>query len=131
MSVEENELVDIVEFISKYQEPNKELVSFLIKYNDNLIVLKDNAIIGVAFYLRLHDETLEEICDNPEILQDIKNSEKLILEKGRNIHFIRVFAKDYKVVLKGLKQSIKKENPKTVSWYKEDMNEIRFIKFRS
>ena len=34
-------------------------------------------------------------------------------------------------VLIGLKEVIKKENPKTVSWYKEDLHNFREIKLRS
>jgi len=130
MSVEVNELVEIVEFIYKYQEVTEELVLFLKEYSDNLVVLKDGEITGIAFYLRLEDKSLDDICKDKTILQDVGNAKRLIAERGRNIHFIRVFAKDYKIVLKGLKDAIKKENPKTISWYKEDKNEIRFIKFR-
>lgn len=117
-----------VEVISDFSE--EEIEWFLWKYKDNSIAIMDKDVLGIAFYLRLEDDTLKEISKDATVLEDIENAERLIAESGKNIHFIRVIAENYRIVLRGLKEIIKKENPKTISWYKEDMKQLRFIKFR-
>ena len=106
------------------------LLSLMDRHRDKLICVKeDGKILGSALYLRLNDEDIKNIIygeisiGNPEIAQD------LLSRKGDNIHFIYVFADGEKTILKGLKKVIKKENPRSVSWYKPNM-ELRFIKFR-
>ena len=130
--MEDSEVSEVSDYVyTNYPQSKEELSLFLKRYRDNLIVLRNGSIIGVAFYLKLEDDTLRAVSGDCKILQDIYRAEELMSERGRNIHFIRVIAEDYKVVLKGLKEVILKENPKTVSWYKEDMDKIKFIKFRS
>ena len=105
-----------------------QLLSLLDRNEDKVIIVKENGLIkGSALYLKLTDETLWKLeygfidLRNPEIVN------QMLKERGDNIHFLYVLANGVRTILKGLREVIKKENPKTVSWYNPEMT--KFNKF--
>src|SRR3990167_2572207 len=106
-----------------------QLLSLLDRNEDKVIIVKENGLIkGSALYLKLTDETLWKLeygfidLRNPEIVN------QMLKERGDNIHFLYVLANGVRTILKGLREVIKKENPKTVSWYNPEMT--KFNKFK-
>src|SRR3990167_6281695 len=105
-----------------------QLLSLLDKNEDKIIIVKENGKFkGSALYVKLTDETLWKLewgfidIKNPD---DIK---QMLSEKGNNIHFLYVLADNFKTIRKCLREAIKKENPKNVSWYNPEMT--KFNKF--
>lgn|SRR3990167_10319639 len=105
-----------------------QLLSLLDRNEDRVVIIKENEKIkGSALYLQLTDETLWQIKYG---FIDLKNPEtvnRMLREQGDNIHFLYVLADGVKTILRGLREVIKKENPKTVSWYNPEMT--KFNKF--
>ena len=107
-----------------------QLLSLLDKNEDKIIIVKENGKFkGSALYVKLTDETLWKLewgfidIKNPD---DIK---QMLSEKGNNIHFLYVLADNFKTIRKGLREAIKKENPKNVSWYNEER--IKFFSIKN
>ena len=138
MSVEvDKDILEITEYLYnnyprfKSMFPKWKLLSILDKNMDKVAFIReDGKLKGAALFFKLTDSTLFGVDVGFISLKDPEVVKKVIEENGENIHFIGVLADNMKTVLRGLKEVIKKENPKTVSWFKEDMNKVHFIKLR-
>jgi len=112
--------------------PRWRAISLIDRNQDKVAFIKEDGIlVGVAFYFKLEDNTLKGVEHGFISLEDPELIAQLLEQNGRNIHFLGVLADSGRIVLKGLRGVIKKENPKTVSWFKPDMKEVHFIKLRS
>ncbi len=105
-----------------------QLLSLLDKNEDKVIVVRENTVLmGCGMFVRISDEQLWKLqygfidLTKPNEIQELLNS------KGENIHFLYLLADGIKTILKGLREVIKKENPKTVSWFNPSMT--KFHKF--
>lgn len=108
-----------------------QLLSLLDKNEDKVIIVKEgNVFKGAALYVRLTDDTFWKLhygfikIDNPQNIQQILN------EKGENIHFLYLLADGIKTILKGLREVMIKENPKTISWFSPDMSKLNNFKLK-
>ena len=128
------EILEVTDFLYKgYPGFNKtftrwRLLSLIDRNTDKVEVIRDKEIKGVALYLKLTDKSLN-LLDFGVI--DLKSPEvvtELIKEDGDNIHFVAVLADGAKTILKGLRKVIKKHNPKTITWFKPNMDRIHFVK---
>jgi len=102
-----------------------QLLSLLDRNDDKIITVKeDNKFKGSALYSRISDDILWKIewgfldMSKPQDIQEVLNG------KGNNIHFLYLLADGQKTILKGLREVIKKENPKTVSWFNPEMTKL-------
>lgn len=103
--------------------PTKEQIDLALdNHPDKVVILRDKEIDGVAVFLTLSDETYASLGDF-----DIRKTEvlvELLHDKGRNIHFILLAAKDLRTIIKGLKSVIKTNNPETVSWWNPSFTKL-------
>lgn len=107
-----------------------EILSMFALYEDQFCYdIVDSKVVFVAIYLRVDDKTFEKISHNPKILKRESFLLECLKKQGQNIHFIYAVGKRSSI-LKCLRKVIKKEEPKTVSWYKDDMKVIHNIKIR-
>ena len=102
-----------------------QLLSLLDRNEDKVIIVKeDGKFKGAAMYARISDETLWKIewgfldLTNPREIQEVLN------DKGNNIHFLYLLADGTRTILKGLREVIKKENPKNISWFNPEMTKL-------
>ncbi len=84
---------------------------------------------GGVFFLRLESDTLELIRLNPDLLKDKDILTKLLKEKGDNFHIVRIFSDNtdtnhYVRIRKGFKEFVAKYNPKSISWFNQDMSKF-------
>jgi len=111
--------------------PRWNLLSLLDKNRDKIAVIKEGKFIkGAALYLKLTDNSLSLIDAGVINLKSPDTIRELIKENGDNIHFVGVLADGTRTILKGLKDVIKRNSPKTISWFKPDMDSVHFIKVR-
>lgn len=111
--------------------PKWRLLSIIDRNMDKVaFIRKDGELKGAALFLKLTDATLFGIDVGFISLKDPEVINNIIKENGDNIHFIGVLADSGRIVLRGLREVIKKENPKTVSWFKPEMDKVHFIKLR-
>ena len=112
--------------------PIWKLLSIVDRNADKVVYVRDRGVLkGAAFYLKLTDQSLHLVDLGVISLKERDIVENLIQEDGDNVHFVCVLADNAKTILKGLRQVIKKESPKTISWFKPDMDKIHFVKLRS
>lgn len=138
MNVEESkDILEITEYLySGYPKfksmfPKWKLLSIIDNNLDKVAFIRENGNLkGAALFFKLTDSTLFGVDVGFISLKDPEVIKRIIKENGKNIHFIGVLADNMKTVLKGLRQVIEKENPKTVSWFKPDMNKVHFVKLR-
>ena len=111
--------------------PRWRLLSLLDRNQDKIInVEEDGKSIASALYVKLIDKTFSKLkfgfCDttNPVIMQE------LLEENGDNIYILYTLAVGFKAIRKGLKQVIKKENPKVISWYEPDKSMLHTYQTR-
>ena len=109
-----------------------QIMSLLDKNEDKVISVQENGKLkGARLFARVSDDILWKIeygfidLTNPQQVWEVINS------KGDNIHFLYVLADSQKTILKGLREVIKKENPKTVSWFSSNMTKFNKFKKRS
>ena len=79
-----------------------------------------------AIFLRLTDKTLKDIMLNEKLLTEPTYLAKLFTEEGPNIHFIGLYGSGIRGIFKGLKKATLDLNPKSVSWYSEDMKNFTY-----
>ena len=79
-----------------------------------------------ATFLRLTDQSLEEVVLNEKLLTDPTHIMKLIAEEGPNLHFIGLYGSGVRGLFRGLKQFILDLKPKSVSWYSQDMSKLTY-----
>ncbi len=99
------------------------VLSLLDHYADNMFVLRDEEenIKGVAVYFKLSDKGLDRVKTFIYDLRTIKGIEDARKDTGNNIHIFAVVTSGVSNILKGVRGIIKKENPKTISWFSPDM----------
>lgn len=86
---------------------------------DKVVVVKDEAIKGVAIYLTLSDETYEKLGKLD--ISSIDVLSELLKEHGDNLHFVLLAADGFKTIMVGLRDIRKKSKPKTISWWEPNM----------
>ncbi|RTK93056.1 hypothetical protein EKI60_06480 [Candidatus Saccharibacteria bacterium] len=89
---------------------------------DKVVVVKEGHIKGVAIFLLLTDESYKNL-DKVDITQ-VDVLLRLIPENGKNMHFILLAADSVKTILRGLRTTINKVRPKTVSWWSPDFSKL-------
>lgn len=82
---------------------------------------------GFAFYVKCSDDVLDKIATNPGYILDTQNLIEVFKSNGDNVHFFGVISTKtngsaYKGILQGIKDTIIKENPKTISWWNPTMD---------
>lgn len=99
--------------------PTKEmLMQGLFNHPDKVIVIKDDKIKGVAFFLTLSDDTYNALgCIDTN---DVESLISLFKENGRNIHFLLLAADSQKTIRRGIKEVKDKLNPRSISWWNPD-----------
>jgi len=88
------------------------------------IVIEDLKVHGVALYIKINDEVLQDIESGRMDLTSPSNMAYCRCQDGDNIHFFLLAANGVKTILKGLREIIKTEHPKTVSWFSPDMKDF-------
>lgn len=102
-----------------------QLLSLLDKNEDKVITVKENnKFKGSAIYVKISDDELWKIQYGFIKTDDPGEIVKLLNNVGDNIHFLYVLADSQKTILKGLREVIGKENPKTVSWFNPEMTKL-------
>ena len=102
-----------------------QLLSLLDRNEDKIAIVKKNGkLTGVGMYVRISDETLWKIEYGFLDLTNPITMGELLKEDGDNIHFLFVLTDGYKTIMKGLKEVIRKENPKVISWFVENKNKF-------
>lgn len=113
----------------KYKIARWQLLSLLDRNEDKIITVKENnEFKGSALYVRISDETLWKIEYGFLDLTSFNSIQEVLNDKGNNIHFLYLLADSYKTIMKGLREVINKENPKTISWFNPEMT--KFNKFK-
>ena len=98
----------------------------LDNHPEKIIVVEDGDIKGVAVFLTLTDRTYEDL-ENLDVT-DVGIIKRLLSENGRNVHFILLAADSIGTILHGLRMTMRKIKPKTVSWFSPDMKVLHKFK---
>ncbi len=131
MVAEEQEIIDFVNEHYPVFSQNKELIyALVLNHRDKIIVNRNGSIEGVGFFYRLNDAMLGYVRDRIIDINDLADAGILLNQRGDNIHFDFVVAKNFKAKWKGFKETIRRERPKTVSWFSPSMKQfnIKVIK---
>ena len=101
------------------------VTSFVTSMIDNDRVIYEQE--GFAFYVKCSDDVLDKISANPGYILDTQNLIDVFKSKGDNVHFFGVVStktsgRVTKGILQGIKDTIIKENPKTISWWNPTMD---------
>jgi len=91
---------------------------------------KNFDIIGVSLFCKVSDSDLEQIRNGSFNLLLFSTIKYLLAQEGDNIHFMFVVSKGFKSIWKGLKGVIVWEDPKTVSWFSQDMKRFNIKTIR-
>jgi hypothetical protein len=119
-------MTDIADYIynnySKTGISKEQLKQLYETCPDKFIVIRNNGSINaIGFYFKLSDKLLEDFKNNRLKVDSAEDIDKCFNSDGDNVLF--AFASgDFKSLRKGVKEVIKKENPKTVSWMKADLS---------
>ena len=101
--------------------PTSEQIEAAVKnHPDKLVIVQQGDIKGMAFFLTLTDETYQRLDT-----LDIKKVDILIpllMENGKNIHFILLAADGIMTIMLGLKRVIQRTRAKTISWWEPDFS---------
>lgn len=99
----------------------------MLNHPEKIIVVRDGSIRGIAIYLTLTDETYQRI-ETLDISQ-VDVVKALLLETGKNFHFVLVAADSYKT-LRLIRSRALKLNPKTFSWWNPDFKRLHKYEVR-
>ncbi len=103
----------------------------LDKNEDKIIVSKENGkFIYSALYARVSDETLWKIGFGFLNLKIPRDIQEVLKDNGNNIHVFYVIADGYNAIRKGIREVIKKENPKIITWHNPEMNKFNIFKVK-
>jgi len=116
-------------------QKQKEMAKFSTEQIETMVdrMIKDNHVImektGFAFYVKCDNELLAKIQAHKEYLIYPDLVEKLLCSTGRHIHFIGVYSTTpesdaFQAILRGIEHILKKENPKSISWYNRTMDKF-------
>ncbi len=123
----ETELVDFIwDNYHAVQVLTKEKIDTLLKqYANRVIIVRElGTLKGVGFYLKLTDDTYRDLKGKIITLRSGETLKMCLSENGNNIHFGFAIADGFKTMMKGLRQVIENEKPKTISWYSPDMEDF-------
>lgn len=116
---------------AKRMFPLWKLISMLDNNEDKIIYIKENGIFrGAAIFCKLDDGLMEELVMRKLDLTNPYHMRRALEADGKHIHFIKVLSDGYKTVMKGLRQVIQKENPETVTWFKDDLKKLHFVRIK-
>jgi|TARA_R100000501_G_C2630720_1_gene126234 hypothetical protein len=106
---------------------DNEIQTFVSKMVEDGHVIQESE--AFAFYVTVDDETLDKIKTEPGYILNKDNLEKMLKGKGDNVHFFGLASTNTKGlvtrdILKGLKDILEKEHPKSVSWWNKAMTQI-------
>ena len=93
---------------------------------DNKVIIEEEAF---AFYVKVDDKTLDDIAKDPGYITKPINILRMLESKGDNVHFFGIISIKtngiaIRSILRGIKDTIEKEHPKTISWWNKDMNKF-------
>lgn len=104
-----------------------EVVGILIAFGDQIYyAIQDDHVLFLALYLKLDDRTLAVVKEHPEVLKD----PHFLIEKmncGGHVHFVAAVG-DKRFIAVGIRETIQKEKPKSLSWYKTEMDKFHNIR---
>lgn len=101
---------------------NEMLLYALERHSDKVLtVTRNGQLDGVAIFLTLDDDTYKHLFDFD--LSRVDVLARLLEQEGDNYHFILLTAKGPNVIRAGL-QMAKRMNPKTISWFNQDMTRL-------
>ena len=101
--------------------PTKEQIDQAIaNYPDKMVTIGALQIEGVAFFLTLTDETYAKL-ESIDI-SDLDTLKSLCLENGKNVHFVLVCGSGVRNILRGIKKTIERVHPKSISWWEPDFS---------
>lgn len=83
---------------------------------------------GFCFFLKLKDESLQKIKENPLILINPEFLKDMLVQDGKNIHIIGAYGKGIFTIRKAVKEIAKVEHAESISWVNQKMT--RFIERR-
>uniref|UniRef100_A0A6M3LH58 Uncharacterized protein n=1 Tax=viral metagenome TaxID=1070528 RepID=A0A6M3LH58_9ZZZZ len=102
---------------------------------------------GFAFYFKLNGYWLELLWESPHLLLNHNIINILLKQSGEHIHFIGVYAQnkennlqrhskevmsiDYKAMRRAIKEIIKREHPKSISWYNRDLTRLIYRRIKN
>lgn len=101
-----------------------QVLSLVDKYEKNLVIVrKDNQLKGIAMYVMVDDLTIDRLKTKVYDITTPEGFEKIFERNGsgRNAHFLFVMADGIRTIMNGLRKTIKKENPISVSWFSPNM----------
>ena len=105
-----------------------QILSLCDRFEENLIIIKKGGDIqGVAGYLRLSDLSLSRLYYKVYNISDPSDLNKLMEDRGDNIHFCFVCSTGLNVLREGIKVVIKKESPGTISWFDPKFLSLRIL----
>jgi hypothetical protein len=76
-------------------------------------------------FARLSDDTFEKVKEQPKLLNDEVFLTHCLGEAGPNIHMIKGYG-DARG-LKPLTKELIKQNPKTISFYRDDLERLHYL----
>ena len=115
-----------------------QLLSLLDRNEDKVITVKEgDKFKGAGIYLKLSDNSFEDLKliskygtrkEIKEFLSLPLNMALFLQEKGDNIHFFILLADSFHTIRKGLREVIKRENAKNVSWFDIETYKLKVFK---
>jgi len=111
-------MIETLERISA--RPKKDVVNFI-----DYVRSKDRAIYddrGICFYLKLNNLMLRRVREDKNYI--INNILFLLTCKGDNLHFFGLVLDKAVGIRREIKLAIKKENPKSISWWDKTMDKF-------
>jgi translation initiation factor 2 alpha subunit (eIF-2alpha) len=103
--------------------PSREVMEIGIsKYPDHIVVVRNDKIKGVGIFVFLSDATFARIRELDIRRVDVMTM--MLKEHGPNIHFVLLAADSLSTILAGLRKVIKKNKPKTISWWDPDLKNL-------
>ena len=99
-------------------------------WKDRFVVIENSKIDLVAFYFKLTDELLEDLKNKKLDLTKEEGCNIAFISNGDNVHFVLCVSDGIRPIRQGIRFTINKENPKTVSWYNQDMTKLNVFNVR-
>jgi hypothetical protein len=116
---------------SNYSNLNKSNVEkWYENWKDRFVIIENNDIKLVAFYFKLTDELLELLKKGNLDLTKEEGVNLAFMSNGNNVHFILCVADGIRPIRQGIRLTIEKEKPKTISWYNPEMSKLNIFKVR-
>lgn len=120
-------MVENLKSNDRWNLPDNFIRTFVSKMvNEDKVIAESEAF---AFYVKVDDETLKKIHTDPGYIMNHDNLKEMLNGTGDNVHFFGLISTSTKgpvthSIIKGLKDIIEKEHPKTISWWNRTMSRI-------